>query len=191
MSQQKIEGEYYFRKTEMASGFNFTKGGKFEFFFSYGAVDRNATGTFSVAGNTLHLKSDKQPGKDFTVVSESRQGQGYRLIFKDANTYLLRDILCIFIGKGQQERAYSNDSGEVNMAMALCDTIYVQHSLFPDVVTLIKDKANNNNHFTITLNPSLEQVSFKGIDFKIEDNKTLTCAPNYLLPMEGIKYIKE
>lgn len=69
MSQHKIEGEYYFRKMEMASGFNFTADGKFQFFFSYGAVDRNATGTFSVTGNTLQLKSDKEPGKDFSVTS--------------------------------------------------------------------------------------------------------------------------
>lgn len=191
MSQQKIEGEYYYRKMEMASGFNFTAGGKFEFFFSYGAVDRNATGTFSVAGNTLHLKSDKEAGKDFTVTSQSKQGKGYALAFKDANAYLLRDILCIFIVDGQSKREYSNDSGEVKMDLSHCDTIYVQHTLFPDAVTLIKDKANDNNHFTIKLNPSLEQVSFKGIDFKIENSKTLTCLPNYLLPMENIKFIKE
>ncbi|KAA9035914.1 hypothetical protein FW778_20410 [Ginsengibacter hankyongi] len=191
MSQHKIEGEYYFGKMEMASGFNFTADGKFQFFFSYGAVDRNATGTFSVTGNTLQLKSDKEPGKDFSVTSQSKQAKGYNLIFKDANAYLLRDILCIFITDGQQKRTYSNDSGEVNMGMAHCDTIYVQHTLFPDVATLIKDKANDNNHFTITLNPSLEQVSFKGIDFTIEDDKTLSCLPNYLLPLEDIKYTKQ
>jgi hypothetical protein len=65
MSQKNIEGEYYFRKMEMASGFNFSKDGKFEFFYVYGSVDRNAAGSFTVEGDTLKLTSNKEPGKDF------------------------------------------------------------------------------------------------------------------------------
>ena len=191
MSQKKIRGEYYFRKMEMASGFNFTADGKFEFFFSYGAVDRNSTGTFSVEGDTLKLKSDKEPGKDFTVTSQSKQSKGYKLTFNDANKYLVQNILCIFLKEGKRQEAYTDDNGEASVDLAYCDTIYVQHTLFPDILTLVKDKANNNNRFELSLNPSLEQVSFKGIDFKIEDDKTLTCIPNYFLDMPDIKYIKE
>lgn len=191
MSQQKIQGEYYFRKMEMASGFNFTPVDKFEFFFSYGAVDRSATGTFSVEGDTLELKSDKEPGKDFTITSQSKEAKGYTLIFKDANKYLVQNILCIFLADGRRQQVYTNDDGEAYIDLAHCDTIYVQHTLYPDIATLVKDKTNNNNRFTLSLNPSLEQVSFKGIDFKIENDKTLSCMPNYVLPMDDIKFIKE
>jgi len=64
MSQTTLEGEYYFRKMEMASGFNFSKDGKFRFFYMYGSVDRNAAGSFTIHGDTLVLKSDKEPGDD-------------------------------------------------------------------------------------------------------------------------------
>lgn len=191
MSQKRIQGEYYFRKMEMASGFNFTADGKFEFFFSYGAVDRSAAGTFSIEGNALKLKSDKEPGKDFTVISQSKQSKGYKLTFKDANKHLVQNILCIFLTDGKRREAYTDDNGEASVDLANCDTIYVEHTLFPDIFTLVKDKANDNNQFELSLNPSLEQVSFKGIDFKIEDDKTLTCIPNYFLTMPDIKYIKE
>ena len=191
MSQKHVQGEYYFRKMEMASGFNFRADGKFEFFFSYGAVDRSATGTFSVEGDTLKLKSDKQPGKDFTVTSQSKQAKGYSLKCNDANKYLLQNILCVFLADGQKQEAYTDSNGEVNIDLAHCDTIYVQHTLFPDIVTLVKDKTNDNNRFTLSLNPSLEQVSFKGIDFKIENDTTLTCIPNYFLEMQDIKFVKE
>ena len=40
MSQSTVQGEYYFRKQEMVAGFNFSADGKFQFFYSYGAVDR-------------------------------------------------------------------------------------------------------------------------------------------------------
>ncbi|MEJ7586891.1 MAG: hypothetical protein WKI04_04950 [Ferruginibacter sp.] len=39
MAQLTLEGEYFFRKQEMVAGFNFAKDGKFQFFFSYGAVN--------------------------------------------------------------------------------------------------------------------------------------------------------
>jgi hypothetical protein len=191
MSQKKIQGEYYFRKMEMASGFNFTTDGKFEFFFSYGAVDRSATGTFSVEGDTLKLKSDKEPGKDFTVTSQSKQPKGYQLKFNNDNKYLVQNILCVFIAEVSKQEAYTDSNGEVSVDLAHCDTIYVQHTLFPDIVTLIKDKTDDNNRFILSLNPSLEQVSFKGINFKIENDKTFTCTPNYFLDIPDIKYIKE
>jgi hypothetical protein len=56
---------------------------------------------------------------------------------------------------------------------------------------MIKDETNNNNRFILTLNPSLEQVSFMGIDFKIENDSIISCIPNYLLMLENIKFKKQ
>jgi hypothetical protein len=50
ISQTKIEIAYFFRKTEMVAGFNFLAAGSFQF-FSYGAVDRTVTGTFTAESN--------------------------------------------------------------------------------------------------------------------------------------------
>lgn len=190
MSQTIIQGEYYFRKTEMASGFNFSAEGRFEFFFTYGAVDRSASGTFKVEGDTLKLKSDKEAGKDFTISTQSKEAKGYTLIFSHPNKYLLKNILCIFIAGGKQEEALTDSNGEIHIDLPNCDTIYVQHLLYPDIATLVKDKANDNNRFNLSLNPSLEQVSFKGIDITIINDKTLSLLPNYFLDMPDIKYIK-
>jgi hypothetical protein len=63
--------------------------------------------------------------------------------------------------------------------------------LYPDIPTLIKDEKNDNNRFTLSLNPSLEKVSFKGIDFKIAGDKMITCLPNYFMAMADIKFIKQ
>lgn len=191
MSQSIVKGEYYFRKMEMVAGFNFSANGKFEFFYSYGAVDRSATGTFSVTADTLKLMSDKEAGKDFTITQQSKSGNGYTVQFTDPNKYLLNHIRCIFfIGKEQQEE-YTDSDGKITIDLPHCDKIYVQHMLFPDVVTLVKDEKDNNNNFTLSLKPSLGQVSFKGIDFKIEDENTLSCLPNYLMEIENIKFIKQ
>ena len=191
MSQKRIQGEYYFRKTEMASGFNFSADGKFQFFFTYGAVDRSATGTFKVEGDTLKLKSDKEAGKDFSITNQDKQATGYTLVFNHPNKYLVKNIRCIFIENGKEQEAYTGSNGEVHVDLAHCDTIYVQHLLYPDIATLVKDKTNDNNLFTFSLNPSLEQVSFKGIDLKVVSDKILTCIPNYFLEMPDIKFVKQ
>lgn len=191
MSQSIVQGEYYFRKMEMVAGFKFSADGKFDFFYSYGAVDRNATGTFEVSGDTIKLKSSKEAGKDFSVVKESKSGKGYTVQFTAPNPYLLNHIRCTFFVGTERVDEYTDNKGQVKVDLPHCDKIYVQHTLFPDIVTLIKDEKNDHNNFTLSLNPSLEQVSFKGIDFKIEDDKTISCYPNYLMEMENIRFIKQ
>ncbi|MGB3226629.1 MAG: hypothetical protein WBB02_01555, partial [Saprospiraceae bacterium] len=44
MGQEKLIGVYELRGIhEMAAAFNFTEDGTFEFYYSYGAIDRTAT----------------------------------------------------------------------------------------------------------------------------------------------------
>jgi hypothetical protein len=174
----------------MVAGFNFSPGGKFEFFYSYGAVDRTATGSFFIEGDTLKLKSDKEGGKDFTITKQSKQGKGYTITFEHPNKYLLKNIVCIFFVDGKKTEIYTDDNGVAKTDLPRCDKIYAQHTLYPDIITLIKDERNDDNNFTLMLNPSLEQVSFNGIDFKIVNDKEITCMPNYFMPIEGISFIK-
>ena len=191
MSQTKPEGEYLFRKTEMVAGFNFLADGTFQFFFSYGAVDRSANGTFTVEDNVVKLKSNKEPGKDFTVTEQSKSDPGYTIQFNHPNAYLCEHIRCLFFVDDTPTEAFSDRNGIVQIELVNCERIYAQHLLYPDIVTAIKDAGNNNNHFICSLNPSLEQLSFKGIDLTIEDDGSLSWLPNYFLAMPGVRFTKE
>ena len=191
MGQSGVHGEYYFNKQEMVAVFNFFSGNMFEFFYSYGAVDRSATGTFSITNDTLHLFSDKAPGKDFTVKAQSEEGKGYRIQFEDANSYLLKNIRCsFFIGKERRDE-YTDDNGVIEINLPHCDSIYAFHELFPDMASLIKDEKNDNNHFVVTLNSSLGQVSFEGIAYKVDGNKLIAIMPNYIFPMADVIFKKQ
>ncbi len=60
------------------------------------------------------------------------------------------------------------------------------------MVTLIKDEKNDNNRFTLTLNPSLAQVSFQGVEYKVERDKLIATMPNYVFMMEdGVVFKKQ
>ena len=191
MSAQKLNGEYRLTGIhDMASAFRFTKDGKFEFFYIYGAVDRSATGTYTVEGDTVKLKSDKEPGKDFPVSTQTKAGHGYTIKATAPNEYLLRNIRCLYFINGQQHEAQSNDKGVIHFEAHACDKIYLQHELFADIASLIKDENNTNNYFEVSLSPSLQFVSFMGIDF-VKKGDELTCLPNYFMPFENITYVKE
>lgn len=191
MAQTTVQGGYIFTRREMAAGFNFSAKGRFDFFYSYGSIDRTASGTFTVEKDTIKLHSDKEPGKDFTVTSQRNEGEGYIVQFEDPNKFLLSNIRCSFFIGTERHDEFTDENGTIKANYPNCDKMYVFHQLFPDMVTLIKDEQNENNQFTLMLNPSLSQVSFQGIDLKIADTNTLTCIPNYLMMMEDITFKKQ
>ena len=190
MAQSTFQGEFYFRRQEMVAGFKFSADGRFDFFYSYGASDRNATGTFTIEGDTLKLKSDKEVGNDFTVDTQSKVDSGYVIKCHAPNQHLLPYMQCIAFVGDKPEVFEANNEGVIHIDLPHCDKIYVSHSIFVDVPTLIKDEKNENNRFSCTIKPIIQQVSFKGIDFKIVDDKTITCFTNYFMPVADIEFIK-
>lgn len=189
-AQKFTPGEYHLTGVrEMASAFNFTKDGKFQFFLSYGAMDRNATGTYKIEGDTVKLFSDKEPGKDFDIVSQRKAGSGYTIRIIDQNSILASNVRCLYFVDGEQFEEFADDDGVITLDVPECEKIYVQHALYADIASLIKDENNTNNVFELKLKPVLEQVSFKGVDFFI-DGDTLTCLPNYFMPMENIRFVR-
>lgn len=71
-----ITGTYLLRGVqETAAGFRFAPDSTFEFFFSYGAVDRFASGTYSQKNGSVIVKGDKIPGRDFAITKSSKQGK--------------------------------------------------------------------------------------------------------------------
>jgi len=175
---------------DMAAGFKFTPDGRFEFFYIYGAGDRDATGTYTVEGDTVKLKSDKEPGKDFKIDAQRKEGTGYTIKVNDPNTNYLSYVSCFYFIGETRELVEANKHGLIHIDLPAVDSIHVRHELAVDIPTLVKDKTNDNNYFEVSLLPSLSQVSFKGIDLFMKED-TLTCHPNYFMPFERIRFEKE
>lgn len=191
MAQKTMNANYHLTGIhEMAAGFEFKPDGTFSFYYIYGASDRNATGTYTIAGDTVKLKSNKPTGKDFTIVKESKKGSGYKIVVVEKNQFLQKHVMAIAIADEKQNVFESDENGIINIELKNCEKIYLQHQLFPDALSEIKDSVNTNNYFEVTLNPSLQQVSFKGIDFFIRGDK-LHCYSNYFMPFEDITFVKE
>ncbi len=86
LSQNTLSGVYSLRGIrEMAAAFEFNKEGHFRFYYAYGAIDRNAEGTYTIEGTKIILKSTKEAGKDFTVTAQSKEASGYTITFNHPN----------------------------------------------------------------------------------------------------------
>lgn len=166
---------------EMASGFNFKPDSTFEFFYSYGAVDRFANGTYAVKNDTLLLYSDKKPGDDFEIIEQSIKGKTYKVIVRDENAFLTQKVIAITYF-GELKKIYeANEEGVIDINTKNCEKIFLQHELFPDEATLIKDELNANTYFEVKLKPTLQEVSFTGALLRIKDN-SITCNMPELFP---------
>lgn len=174
---------------EMAGAFRLEAEGRFSFFYSYGAVDRNAEGRYTTEGNIIKLKSSKEPGKDFSVAEQSTRSNGWQISVRDANSYLASMVRCLCVTGENQEWLATDSGGIISNDGPVPEKIYLQHELFPDVFTQIKDGNGQYNEFIVTLNPSLVQVSFTGIDLTC-DGDTLHMLPNYFMPFKDIRFVR-
>jgi hypothetical protein len=133
LQAQHVEGVYSMQGGhEMVAAFEF-KQDSFRFYFIYGAVDRSAGGSFTIQNGNVILHAAKIPGKDFTIVSEQISGDGTSIKISNPNTALLRNIVGFFKKGIELDQQFSDDQGMIHSRLGNCDTIFVMHSLFPDV----------------------------------------------------------
>ena len=92
-----IAGEYSLTGVmETASGIVLNKDSTFQFYFSYGALDREGSGKWSVTGDHIILDSKPYPGKDFKLVSSSSIKNNFTVIkIEDTNTDLYQLVYCL------------------------------------------------------------------------------------------------
>jgi len=95
-AQKNITGEYYLQGVmETASGFKLNGDSTFEFFFSYGALDRYGSGKWSMNKDSIILNSKPSPGKDFKLANSITSTNKFSIIkIEDSNTDLYRFVYC-------------------------------------------------------------------------------------------------
>ena len=95
-AQNDVAGEYSLRGVmETASGLQLNKDSTFQFYFSYGALDRHGSGKRNVENNNIILNGKPYPVKDFKMVQGSSVKNNFITInIEDKNTNLYRLVYC-------------------------------------------------------------------------------------------------
>lgn len=183
-----MQGEYHLRGVmETASGFKLNADSTFEFFFSYGALDRFGSGTWQQVGSTIVFNSRTQPEHDFALIkSEKVPGNLTTFRLVDNNEMLLRHVSVIFkSGKTAVEKA-TNDNGLIQIPKRPIDSLALLFSLCPDRYSTFAVTNKEHNSFEFRFEPWIVEVFFK--DFKLRREKNNFVGKHPLLGGESFVY---
>ncbi len=188
MQTPTLSGIYPLRGIhDMAAAFRFTPDGQFQFNYIYGVVDRVAEGTYTIHGDTVKLSSRKAPGADFTILKQAKQGRQITIQVIDPGPHMKSYVVAFYGTPDAFEMAKADKDGRIVIPDSDPKQVYLRHELYVDIPTLIREEGNTNTYFEVAMNPSLAEVSFKGIDLFITEDG-LTCHPNYFMPFERILF---
>jgi hypothetical protein len=167
--EQKITGQYYLRGVmETASGFKFNPDSTFNFFYSYGAIDRSGSGTYLIKNQKLILNSTSRKERDFKLISSGYHSyNGITIKIADENPLLRRYVSCSVVTSEGIMRVKTDEQGIAKFAKQQIDSIILIHLLFPDRTSIFKIANKNHNFFEFTIDPLIVNVYFNNLSLKI------------------------
>jgi hypothetical protein len=159
MYAQKIAGEYYLQGVmETASGFKLDEDSTFQFFFSYGALDRYGSGKWSTSNNKIILNSKPYPGNDFKLVNSSnKNGYSITVQIEDANTNVYRWVHCLVATK-DGDTLYDADRDGFIQFPFLTDTIHLVSEFCSERISSFPIDKTKFNFFTFHFEPWAPEV---------------------------------
>lgn len=171
-----IPGEYYLQGVrETASGLRFNADSTFDFFFSYGAMDRAARGTWRQQGDSLVLNSPRKPEKDFVLVESKASPEDQVVVqISDPNPLILRYVQCqITTPDGDSLVAEADQDGRITFGKVPVRSIALVHTIWSDRISTFEATRPADNYFLFTIAPTIVDVAFVDLILRITDAKTL------------------
>lgn len=167
---KSAEGEYYLQGVmETASGFKLNADHSFEFFFSYGALDRQGAGTWKQEGETILFNSRDKHKQDFVLQQSTKQpAKGTTIQISGANAQVNKLVHAIVKNSGGEEQAAATADGQMHFNLARADSIILLFEWCPDKRSVFAIPDTANNFFEFSILPSLTDVVFD--DFKLQLN---------------------
>lgn len=176
---------------ETASGFKLKADSTFEFYFSYGALDRYGKGTWQQAGNRIILNSRPHPGNDFKLLRGNLAKNDFITItIEEKNTMLLPYVYAFTNKLLPGEYAQKAGShGTIKLPAANADTIHILFEFTPEKISSFAVNTKVNNNFTFAFEPWIVEVFFKDFELAVKENRLEGKHP--LLEKNDCIYVKE
>lgn len=152
---------------EVASQLWLKEDGSFEFFFSYGALDRTGKGKWTPDANDtnrLILNSDARPALDFALTKSTQTKDKFTSIkISDPNTALLSYVFVrLHTATGIVEKR-TDKEGYVIIPSQAIQKIELAFELCADRFSVFIPQQNNYNSFEFRFEPWIAEVFFKNI----------------------------
>lgn len=183
-------GEYYLQGVmETASGFRVNKDSTFQFFFSYGALDREGSGTWRLDGNSLIFNSEKRTTQDFTPgKTESVKGKPISIKITGAPSQIVHYVYGRLKSGGNTEEVKANRDGIITFKASKADLIELLFELCPDKTSVFRIENNTLNYFEFKLEHSITDVAFDNFRLQLHPNELK--GPHPLMETKSFVYKK-
>ena len=183
-------GEYYLQGVmETASGFKLNADSSFEFFFSYGAMDRSGEGHWQQEGHSIVFNSTKKVQKDYTLLQSKTQAtKGITIQISGSNEYVNKLVHAIVRSGDKEEQAAASGDGGIHFNMATADSIVLLFEWCPDKRTVFAVKDTAHNFFEFKIEPSVMDVLFT--NFRLQLDKEGLTGPHPLMETKTFHFKK-
>lgn len=181
MDNNDIAGEYQLQGVrEMASGFLLKSGGDFQFYFSYGALDRYGSGKWSLIDGKILFNSGKHPSHDFRLQESKRSADKHISIrITDPNVNLLSYVYASPDKDDQGSWKPADKNGLIVFPWQPLHTLSLVFEFCPERISTFSDLNKGHNDFTFLFEPWLMEVFF--MDFSLQTMKEGLHGPHPLM----------
>lgn len=184
-----VAGIYLLRGvTEMASGFNLKPDSSFEFFFSYGALDRTGSGRWTMNGDTVIFNSRSYPGSDYRLIDSSKTDDpNITVQVKLADKLLYNYIYAYGKLKKNEYPDHANSEGYVQL-LPSTDSVHFYFEFVPERISVFAVDNKKYNDLVFVPEPWLMEYFFSQFRLIYKDGKLAGKHP--LLTKEKCDYLK-
>jgi hypothetical protein len=186
---EKTAGMYYLQGVkETASGFKLVADGTFQFFFTYGALDRYGSGTWALEDSHVILQSRPWGGRDFAP-DDSRTISDNQVTLRivGGNPLLLRHVYFSLQNGETGTWVKTNESGEAIFPLQQVNNISIVFEFCPERFTHFKIDTPQHNYYEFRFEQWLMEVFFDKFTLLVE--KYALGGKHPL--MKGEKYVYE
>jgi hypothetical protein len=156
---------------ETASGFQLNADSSFQFFFSYGALDRYASGKWHLKDNKVVFVSREKPVSDFKIISEKTSDQSNITIkITDKNEFLTQYVSCALYSNGKRSEMKAGEKGTLEFPQQAFDSIALVFEFCPEKISFIKPSQREHNYFEFGFEPWILEVFFNNFSIPIVEN---------------------
>ena len=169
---QAITGEYFLTGVhETAAGFLLNADSTFQFFYSEGALDRQAKGVWTTDGKKVVFNTAAAPTSDYKLKSKSvKPGNNFVVRIIEPNTILQRYVIVTAFAKGVENTIQTNGEGLAMFPFSNVDSLRLIFQFCAERSTTIR-LVGKENWYEFGFEPWLFELFFSNLEFQINDNE--------------------
>jgi len=169
LSIEKIAGVYFLHSVkEAASGFKLNADGTFQFFFSYGALDRYGLGKFTIQDEFITLQSRPWSGRDFALIASETSGRGVTIKIADEDPVFQKNVFASLKNGEEGSWNYPDARGEIHFPDPEANIITLAFEFCRERITFFPVESKEHNYFSFRLEPWIMEVFFDRFVLKVK-----------------------